>query len=136
MIASTYLMFKGNCEEAFKYYAKVTGGTIETMLTHKGTPAERDTPADWQNKIIHARLKIGDTLLLASDAPPGRQHKDVGGFCISLEVDTPADADRIFSGLADGGTVGMPIAETFFANKFGMLTDRFGTPWMVIQGTK
>ncbi|MGA7712569.1 MAG: VOC family protein [Rhizomicrobium sp.] len=132
MQANVYLMFKGNCEEAFKYYAKVTGGKIEAMMIHKGSPAEAQTPAEWHNKILHANLKIGNTSIMASDASPGRQYKENGGFCVSLGVDTPAEAERIFNGLSDGGSVGMPMAETFFAEKFGMCTDRFGTPWMVV----
>ena len=133
MQANVYLMFKGNCEEAINYYATVTGGTIEAMTTHKGTPAEDHTPPEWQGKILHARLKIGDTRIMASDAPPGRQHKETGGFCVSLGVDTPAEAERIFAALCDGaGAPFMPMAPTFFAERFGMVTDRFGTPWMVI----
>jgi PhnB protein len=132
MQANVYLMFKGNCEEAFRYYAKVTGGKIEAMMPHKGSPAESQTPAEWQNKILHANLKIGNTSIMASDAPPGRQHKENGGFYVSLGVDTPAEAERIFNSFADGGTTTMPMAQTFFAARFGMVTDRFGTPWMVI----
>ena len=132
MQANVYLMFKGNCEEAFKYYAKVTGGTIEAMMPHKGSPAEAHTPAEWQNKILHANLKIGNTSIMASDAPPDRQYKETGGFCVSLGVDTPAEAERIFAGLSEGGNTYMPMGPTFFAERFGMLTDRFGIPWMVI----
>ena len=132
MQANIYLMFKGNCEEAFNYYAKVTGGTVEMMMRHKGSPAEAHTPPEWLDKIMHARLKIGDTVIMASDAPPGRQSKETGGFRVSLGVDTPAEAERIFNALADGGATGMAMAETFFAVRFGMVTDRFGTPWMVI----
>jgi PhnB protein len=132
MQANVYLMFKGNCEEAFKYYAKVTGGKIEAMMPHKGSPAEAQTPPEWQDKILHASMKIGNTSIMASDAPPGRQYKENGGFCVSLGVDTPAEAERIFKALADGGNVHMPMDKTFFAARFGMLRDRFGTPWMVI----
>ncbi len=132
MHTNIYLMFKGDCEEAFKYYAKVTGGKIEAMMPHKGSPAEAQTPPEWQNKILHAHMKIGDTSVMASDAPPGRQYKEKGGFCVSLAADTPAEAVRIFNALADGGSVQMAMDKTFFAEKFGMLVDRFGTPWMVI----
>ena len=132
MQANVYLMFKGNCEEAFQFYAKVTGAKIAMMMPHKGSPAEAQTPAEWQNKILHASLTIGNTRIMASDAPPGRQYKENGGFCVSLSVDTPEDAERIFNAFADGGSVGMPMAETFFALKFGMVNDRFGTPWMVV----
>lgn len=132
MQTNIYLFFKGNCEEAFNYYAKVMGGTIELMTTYKDAPAPQQIPAEWQDKIIHANLKIGNTSLMASDAPPGRQHKEVGGFSISLGVDTPAEAERIFAALSDGGVAGMPMQQTFFAARFGMVTDRFGMPWMVI----
>jgi len=133
MQANVYLMFKGNCEEAFKYYAQITGAKIETMMSHRGTPAEKHTPNEWRDKILHASMKIGNTSIMASDAPPGRQHKEVGGFCVSLGVDTPAEAERIFAALCDGGqTPGMAMGPTFFAERFGMVTDRFGTPWMVV----
>jgi len=132
MQASVYLMFKGNCEEAFQYYAKVTGGTIGMMMANRGSPAEQHTPAEWQDKILHASLTIGGTRIMASDGLPGRQHKDVGGFCVSLGVDSSADAERIFAAFSEGGNVSMPMGETFFAERFGMVTDRFGTPWMVV----
>lgn len=81
-------------------------------------------------KILHARLKVGDTTLLASDAPPGSYQKPAG-FRVSVQTGTPEEADQAFNALADGGTVQMPIAETFFSKRFGMVTDRFGIPWMV-----
>ncbi|MDE2181425.1 MAG: VOC family protein [Alphaproteobacteria bacterium] len=137
MQANAYLMFNGDCEEALRYYAKVTGGTIEAMMPHRGTPAEAQTPEEWRDKIIHARLKIGDTIVMASDAPPGHQHKETAGFSICLRVDSDADAERIFAALADGArATGMPMGPTFFASRFGMVTDRFGTPWMVIHEKK
>ena len=132
MQANIYLFFNGNCEEAFKYYAKVTGGTIEAMMPHKGTPAEQQTAPEWREKILYACLKIGDTAIMASDAPPGRQQK-AGGFAVSLGVDTPAEAERIFKALSEGGSAPvMPMGPTFFAVRFGMVTDRFGIPWMVV----
>jgi PhnB protein len=130
MKINPYLFFKGNCEEAFKTYADVLGGKIEAMLPHKGSPAEAHTPKEWHDKIMHAALKIGDQLLMASDAPPGHQ-STMSGFSVSIEVPTVADAERVFAGLSKGGTVGMPLQETFFAKSFGMLTDRFGTRWMI-----
>jgi PhnB protein len=131
MKVNPYLFFKGNCEEAFKLYADLLGGKIVAMMPHKGSPAEAHTPKEWQDKIMHARLDSGDQMIMASDAPPGNQ-STMGGFSISLDVATPAEAERVFSGLSKGGTVGMPLQETFFAKSFGMLTDRFGTPWMII----
>jgi len=82
-----YLLFRGNCEEAFKTYADVLGGKIVAMLPHEGSPAEAETPPEWRKKILHARLDIGDQMILASDAPPGRQ-SPMGGFSITLDVDS------------------------------------------------
>jgi PhnB protein len=125
-----YLTFDGDCEQAFKVYEKVLGGKIVAMVTHRDTPAEAHVPAEWRDKILHARLAFGDNILMASDAPPGRQER-MQGFSVTLNVKEPAEAERIFDALADGGSVRMPLSETFWAKKFGMLTDRFGTPWMV-----
>jgi PhnB protein len=130
MELNPYLLFDGNCEEAFRFYEKVLGGKIEAMVPHAGTPAAAGVAPDWRNKIIHARLKVGDTVLMASDAPPDR-HETMKGFSVSLNVDNPTDAERIFGALAEHGTVRMPIQETFWALRFGMLVDRFGTPWMI-----
>jgi PhnB protein len=130
MQCNTYLFFNGNCEAAFAFYEKLLGGKIEAMLTHEGSPAEGSVPADWQKKILHARMKIGDTVLMASDAPPGRQHQ-AGGFSVNIGLQDPAEGERIFNKLAEGGTVIMPFQETFWALRFGMLHDRFGIPWMI-----
>ncbi len=100
------------------------------MMPHEGTPAEKSVSAEWRKKIIHARMEVGGRLLMASDAPPERQHK-TQGFSINLEFSDPAEAKRIFDELADRGTVQMPFGETFWAKGFGMLEDRFGIPWMV-----
>jgi PhnB protein len=101
------------------------------MLPHEGTPAESHVPAEWRKKIMHACLTIGDESLMASDSPPGHQEDAVKGFSVSINVDKPAEADRIFAALAEGGTTRMPIQETFWAQRFGMLVDRFGIPWMI-----
>ena len=130
MRVNPYLTFDGDCEEAFKVYEKVLGGKIIAMMTHKDTPAEAHAPPEWRDKILHARLVFGDNLLMASDAPPRRQEK-MQGFSVSLVTKDPAEAKRIFNALTEGGTVTMPLAETFWAVKFGMFRDRFGTPWMV-----
>lgn len=130
MQLNPYLFFNGNCEEAFKFYEKCLGGKIEAMLTHAGTPAEAQTPAEWRNKILHARMVVDGQLLMGSDAPPGHQEESKG-FSVSLQMKEPAVAERIFHALAEGGTVKMPIQETFWAARFGMLVDRFGIPWMI-----
>lgn len=130
MQLAPYLFLHGNCEEAFKAYAGLLGGEIEAMLTYRGTAAEEHVPADWRDKVMHARLKFGDQVLMGSDSSPAMQ-KDHGGYSVSIQVAEPAEAERIFAGLADGGTVTMPMGETFFARRFGAAVDRFGTHWMV-----
>jgi PhnB protein len=131
MQMNPYLTFKGQCEAAFKFYEKVLGGKIVAMMPHEGTPAADHVPAEWRSKIMHARLVLDDDrVLMGSDAPPGMQ-EEMKGFSVTLGVDKPADAERIFHALAEDGTVRMPIQETFWATRFGMLTDRFGTPWMI-----
>jgi PhnB protein len=96
----------------------------------RGTPAAEHAPPEWQSEIMHARLSIGDQVLMASDSPPQYQ-APMKGFSVSLNVDSIAEAERIFAAFAEGGTVGMPLQQTFWATRFGMLTDRFGTPWMI-----
>lgn len=131
MQINSYLLFTGQCEEAFKFYEKLLGGKIDVMMTHAGTPAESQVPPEWQQKILHVRMTTPGGVLMGSDAPPGRQAKPQG-FSVSVSVDEPAEADRIYNALADGATaVSMPIQETFWARRFGMLTDRFGIPWMI-----
>ena len=130
MQLNPYLFFTGQCEAAFKFYAELLGGKIIAMMTHAGTPAENQVPPEWREKIIHARMVIGEQLLMGSDAPPGHFHQPQG-FSVSLMVDEPEDAERIFHTLAENGTVKMPLQKTFWAIRFGMLVDRFGIPWMV-----
>lgn len=130
MHVNPYLFFDGNCEAAFKFYARVLGGKIETMLPHAGTPAEPHVPPEWKSKILHARMRIGDSVLMASDAPPGRQSKPQG-FSVSLQLKDRAEGERIFRALADNGTVRMAFEKTFFSAGFGMLVDQFGIPWMI-----
>jgi PhnB protein len=130
MQINPYLTFNGQCETAFKFYQQVLGGKIEAMLPHEGTPAEQHVPAEWRKKIMHARLVVGDKVLMGSDAPPGH-YEAMKGFSVTLGIDKPAEAERIFQALAKDGTVRMPLQQTFWAARFGMLTDRFGTPWMI-----
>ena len=131
MQLNPYLTFDGRCEDAFKFYAKVLGGEIVAMIRHEGTPAETHVPAEWGKKIMHARLIVDGEVLMGSDAPPDRSDGAMKGFSVTLSIDQPAEADRVFAALADKGTVRMPIQETFWAQRFGMLTDQFGVPWMI-----
>jgi PhnB protein len=130
MQLNPYLFFKGNCKDAFTFYEKVLGGKIIAMMTHGETPAAEHTKPEWQDKIIHARMTFGDQVLMASDAPP-EHHRPMQGFSVSLSVEEPAEADRIFDAFSEAGEITMPIQETFWAHRFGMLVDRFGTPWMI-----
>ena len=130
MEMAPYLLFNGTCEAAFKFYEKVLGGKILMMLTHGETPAKAQTPADWLSKIIHARMTFGNNVIMASDAPPGHYSKPQG-FSVNISVSDPKEAERIFHALAENGVAHMPIAETFWAVRFGMCVDQFGTPWMV-----
>lgn len=130
MQMNPYLFFNGQCEAAFKFYAQCLGGKIEAMLRHEGTPAEKEVPSEWRDKILHASLVFGDNVLMASDAPPGHFDKPQG-FSVSLSVSEPAQAERLFNALAQNGTITMKLEQTFFAVRFGMLVDQFGIPWMI-----
>ena len=125
-----YLAFNGQCEEAFKFYEKALGGKIVAMIPHEGSPAEGQVPPEWRKKIMHARLEIGDHVLMGGDAPPQHQVKPQG-FTVALQIPDVADAERVFKALSESGNIQMPFQETFWAIRFGMLTDRYGVPWMV-----
>jgi PhnB protein len=127
-----YLTFSGNCGEAFKYYERVLGGKIVALQTFADMPpdAQAQTPPDYKNLILHVRLVVGDNVLMGSDAPPGRFEKPQG-ISVAIQVDDPKEAERIFAGLSDNGRVTMPLQQTFWTVRFGMLVDRFGIPWMV-----
>ena len=133
MKINPYLNFNGNCAEAFKFYVEVLHGKDLRIMTFRDMPPGQNMPplpeAD-KDKVMHARFTAGNTTIMGSD-PPGTYYSKPSGFAVSIVVDTPEEAERIFAALSDGATIGMPIAETFWARRFGMLTDRFGTPWMV-----
>jgi PhnB protein len=130
MQLNPYLTYDGNCEAALKYYQKVLGARIEAMFPFGEGPPEMQIPSDYRSKIMHAKVTIDGEVLMACDAPPGH-FKASQGFSVALQVEDPADAERKFRALAEGGTVTMPFARTFFARGFGMCTDQFGIPWMV-----
>jgi PhnB protein len=130
MQSNTYLNFNGNCEGAFKFYEQCLGGKIVAMMTHAESPMAEQTPAEWRDKILHVQLNVGDMVLMGSDAPPEYFEKPQG-FNVNLQFDDVTEAERIFSALSKDGMVKMPIQETFWAARFGMLVDRFGTPWMI-----
>ena len=127
-----YLFFDGTCAEALRFYEKAIGGKIEMMMTQAETPASTGMPPGPADRIMHASLKIGDRILMASDSMPGEQDHGMHGFALSLSYPTPAEGKRVFDALSAGGKVTMPMGPTFWVESFGMLVDRFGTPWMII----
>jgi PhnB protein len=132
-ITSPYLFFEGRCEEAVEFYKTAVGAEVAMMMRYKEAPEPPPgpMPAGYENKIIHAQLKIGPTLLMMSD---GRclGKATFQGFAISLMVPTEAEAKKRFAALSEGGQVQAPMSKTFFSPSFGMVIDRFGVFWMVL----
>ena len=125
-----YVNFDGQCRAAFDAYAAILGGRITIAMTYADAPMETHCPEELKGRIMHTCLVAGDVVLMGSDfAGPGYEGQK--GFSVSLHPADPAEADRIYAALAEGGAVRMPIQETFWAHRFGMLIDRFGTPWIV-----
>jgi len=129
-----YLFFNGNCAEAMRFYERTLGGKMETILTYADSPQPAKSPAGSADRIMHACVVIDGRRLMASDSMPGEPYKGMKGFSLSLVYPTVAEARRIFDALAKNGQVNMPMEKTFWVEAFGMLTDRFGTPWMVSGG--
>lgn len=131
MQLNPYLLFNGNCEEAFKFYERALGGKIENIHRYSGMPKEGagHIPPNWENKIMHVHLSADGQALLGSDAPEGKDKP--AGFSVSLSLDDIARAEKIFRALAENGTVKMEFQKTFWAERFGMVTDKFGIPWMI-----
>lgn len=135
MQMSPYLNFKGDCEEAFKFYEQCLGGKPGELFRYGGTPMAEHAPAEWADKIMHGSLTIGDQVLMGADAPPG-QYEEPKGISLSLHTQSVEDAERTFNELAKDGKIVMPLEKTFWAARFGMLVDRFGIPWMInCEGT-
>ncbi len=130
MQINPYLNFNGNCAEAFKFYAEVLHGEIVSMMDHNAAPPEMKMDALWKDKILHVHLRVGDWDLFGSDAPP-QYYKTPQGFTVSIGEPDVREGERIFKALSEGGQVTMPFEKTFWAERFGMCVDRFGTPWMV-----
>ena len=128
----TYLNFGGNCEEAFRFYEKNLGGNIEMMMRYADQPDPKNVPPGQEKFVLYANMTMGETQLMGSDVPPER-FQPMRSVYLSLTVDSSEEAERIFKLLCDGGEVFMPMAETFFAHRFGMLRDRFGTSWMILH---
>ena len=123
-----YLDFDGQCREAFDFYATAFQGKITMRMTFGESPMAKDMPPEAHGRVMHSQLETANGILMGADGPP---HTHTHAGCVNLNVDSPAEADRVFNALAVGGDVQMPIAETFWAHRFGMLTDRYGKAWMV-----
>ena len=130
MEANAYLMFNGDCAEAFKFYERVLGGKVEHLSTFAGSPAAEHVPPEFSDKVLHASMSIGNTKLMASDAPPG-QYEKPQGISVAIGLKDEAKGEQIFNALAENGHVIMPYQKTFWSPGFGMCVDRFGIPWMV-----
>jgi PhnB protein len=128
-----HLIFDGCCEEAFRFYAAVLGGEVVTLLRYGDSPLASRVPEAWRGRIAHATLTAGWVTLSGGDAMPESYQKPQG-MAVLLNIETTAEAERIFAELVEGGTVTLPLQESFWAQRFGMLTDRFGTPWMINCG--
>jgi len=134
MKVEPYLFFNGRCEEAIQFYQKVLGAKVEMLMRFKDSPAPPEPgmiPPGSENKVMHASVRIGDSLVMASDGQCAGQAK-FQGVSLSLSAPDAAAADRVFGALAEGGQVQMPMTKTFFSPRFGMVADRFGVSWMVI----
>lgn len=128
----TYLNYGGNCRQAFEFYVEHLGGRITAITTHGEQPESGRVPPDWKNAVLHARLEIGHTILLGADIPP-EHFQPMRSAYLTLMVDTVEEVERIYGLLSEGGQIFMPMEETFFARRFAMLRDRFGTSWMLLQ---
>jgi PhnB protein len=134
MIVQPYLFFEGRAEEAIEFYRRHLGAEVQMLMRYKDSPEPPPpgmVPPGGETKVMHASLKIGDTVVMASDGGCSG-NATFGGFSLTISVKGEAEADRIFNALADGGQVRMPLGKTFFSPRFGMLADRFGVGWMVI----
>jgi PhnB protein len=126
-----YLNYGGNCEQAFRFYEQHLGGKITFLMTH-GEIQNSNVPPEWGKAILHARIEIGGTVLMGADIPPDR-FKPMRSAYLTLLLESDAEADRIYALLSDGGEIFMKMEETFYASRFAMLRDRFGTSWMLLH---
>ncbi|WP_394779717.1 VOC family protein [Undibacterium sp.] len=130
MQLNAYLNFNGRCEEALNFYEQRLGGKIEAVFKFRGSPMEAQCPPHWLDKVMHASISIDGKILQASDGMGGAD-EELKGFSLSLGAVDIAEAERLFTALSDNAIIKMPLQQTFWATRFGMLTDQFGVPWMV-----
>jgi len=132
MTVNTYLNYGGNCAEALRFYEKHLGGKILMMMTYGDNPGANAANPGMEHAVLHARIEIDGTAIMASDSPPDR-FAPMRNVFLSLGVDSNQEAERLYALLSEGGEIFMPIGPTFFAHRFGMLRDKFGTSWMIIH---
>lgn len=135
-LLNAYIGFDGNCAEAMRFYERVLGGKIEMMMTNGESPMRDQMPAGSEDRVMHARLVLDQGVLMAGDAMLGCEppYQGMKGFSLTLSYANAAEAKPVFEALSEGGKVSMPLQKTFWAESFGMLTDRFGTPWIINGG--
>ena len=131
MQLNAYLGFDDQCEAAFRFYHEVLGGTLETLMRFGDTPACDHVPESHRDRIMHARLVVGQAALMGSDSVPQHPFEGIKGVSIAINVDSIAEAERVYNGLSEGGHIIMPLGQTFWAARYGMFVDRFGVSWMV-----
>ena len=128
MQVNPYLSFDGQCEAAFKFYEQCLGGQLGALFRYAGTPLADQVSPDWQDKVMHGSLTIGQVVLMGGDVA---RYEAPRGFSLSLQIRGTAEAERVFRELGEGGSVTLPLQKTFWAARFGMLVDRFGIPWLI-----
>lgn len=130
MEMTPYLNFRGDCEAAFTFYEQCLGGKLGPVFRYAGTALADQVPADWQHKVMHGSISLGRQVLMGGDVAPER-YEEPKGISLSLQLESTTDAERIFSQLANGGVVMVPLEQTFWAARFGVVRDRFGVPWVI-----
>ena len=133
---NAYISFDGNCAEAMRFYETTLGGRIEAMMTVAQSPMADQMPPGSDDRIMHAQLALDNGVLMAGDAMGGCPYQGMTGFSLTLTYPDASQARDVFARLSEGGKVTMPVESTFWADAFGMLVDRFGTPWIVNGGMK
>lgn len=128
----TYLNYGGNCRQAFEFYAEHLGGKVTEITTHGEQAPGSEVPDGWKDAVLHARIELGDTVVMGADIPPDR-FKPMRSAYLTLMLDSDAEADRLYALLTEGGEIFMAMETTFFASRFAMLRDRFGTSWMLLH---
>ncbi len=130
MQINPYLSFNGQCEAAFTFYQQCLGGQLGTIFRYAGTPMADNVPPDWHDKVMHGSITVGDQVLMGGDVAPD-QYEEPKGFSLSIQITSTADAERIFRDLSVDGRIVVPLEKTFWADRFGMVVDRFGMPWLI-----